>query len=609
MSLKEILETSRKKEQTGLSPRLRDMLNITAASSKIGLSEERVRAILPAARDYIAFWREYPDLFVDFMVRGNRTEPREGEFKFYFYQRVFLRAVMRYQYVYCVFPRAYSKSFLSVMALMIRCILFPRSNLFVTSGGKEQASGILKDKVNEICTLIPALKKEIDWRRGKTLEGKDQCRYVFLSESTLENMAARESSRGKRKTGGLIEECVGVDGKILQEVIIPTMAVSRRAMDGTKHEEESVNKSQIFITTAGYKGTFAYDKLIQLLVRMVIKPDKCIILGGTWRLPVAVGLQSRTFIKDQQEDGTFNEASFNREFESRWTGDVADAFFNAETFDKNRILNQPEYEASTRSKGSYYVISVDVARFKRDQTAICIFCVTPTVEGQSIKKLVNLYALSDEHMGDQALAIKKLYYKYNARRVVIDANGLGAGLVDYMVKPSIDPETQQVYPDFGVYNATFEGWEAEYKKFRSPECEDNAMYLIKANAPINTEAHSNASIQLSSGRVKLLIDEKIAKIKLLGTSKGQKMTPEERKIFLLPFTLTSSLREEMMNLREDNEGVNIILKQANRKIRKDKFSSFEYGLYYIRQEEDNKKKKKRFNAKDWKFFTPGGFGP
>jgi hypothetical protein len=29
----------------------------------------------------------------------------------------------------------------------------------------------------------------------------------------------------------------------------------------------------------------------------------------------------------------------------------------------------------------------------------------------------------------------------------------------------------------------------------------------------------------------------------------------------------------------------------------------EYGLYYIKQEEDNKKKKKRFNAKEWKFFT------
>jgi hypothetical protein len=59
------------------------------------LSEERVNAVMPEIRKYVAFWREYPDLFVDFMVRGSR-EPKEGEFKFYFYQRVFLRSVMRY---------------------------------------------------------------------------------------------------------------------------------------------------------------------------------------------------------------------------------------------------------------------------------------------------------------------------------------------------------------------------------------------------------------------------------------------------------------------------------------------------------------------------------
>jgi hypothetical protein len=75
---------------------------------------------------------------------------------------------MRYQYVYAVFPRAYSKSFLSVMALMIRCILYPGAHLFVTSGGKEQGASILHDKVNELCELIPTLKREIDWGRGKT---------------------------------------------------------------------------------------------------------------------------------------------------------------------------------------------------------------------------------------------------------------------------------------------------------------------------------------------------------------------------------------------------------------------------------------------------------
>ena len=87
---------------------LQDLLNLSESKNKrkIGLSEERVRNILPIARQYIAFWREYPDLFVDFMVRGNSTEKRDAEFRFYFYQRVFLRAVMRYQYVYAVFPRA-----------------------------------------------------------------------------------------------------------------------------------------------------------------------------------------------------------------------------------------------------------------------------------------------------------------------------------------------------------------------------------------------------------------------------------------------------------------------------------------------------------------------
>ena len=241
---------------------LQDLLDLSQSRKKIGLSEERVNAIIPAAREYISFWREYPDLFVDFLVRGTRTEAKDGEFKFYFYQRVFLRAAMRHQYLYAVFPRAYSKSFLSVMVLMCKCILYPRCKLFVTSGGKEQAAGIVKEKVQEICTLIPAFKREIDWSRGVTLEGKDYCKYVFKNGSYFDNIAARESSRGKRRHGGLVEECVGVDGTILSEVIIPTMNVSRMCMDGSTHPEEQLNKSQIYVTTAGWKNTFPCVKTL-----------------------------------------------------------------------------------------------------------------------------------------------------------------------------------------------------------------------------------------------------------------------------------------------------------------------------------------------------------
>ena len=137
---------------------------------------------------------------------------------------------------------------------MLRCILYPGAKLFITTGGKEQAAGIAKEKVTELCTLIPGLHREIDWRPGKTIASKDAVSYQFKNGSILDIIAARQSSRGKRKHGGLIEECILVDGTLLNEVIIPTMNVSRRLSDGSFNDAETLNKSQIYVTTAGWKN-------------------------------------------------------------------------------------------------------------------------------------------------------------------------------------------------------------------------------------------------------------------------------------------------------------------------------------------------------------------
>lgn len=84
---------------------LQDLLDLSNKRKKIGLSEERIEAIKPHLRQYIAYWREYPDMFVDFLQDGG-DESVDKKLKFYFYQRVFLRAAMRYKYVYMTFPRA-----------------------------------------------------------------------------------------------------------------------------------------------------------------------------------------------------------------------------------------------------------------------------------------------------------------------------------------------------------------------------------------------------------------------------------------------------------------------------------------------------------------------
>ena len=162
---------------------------------------------------------------------------------------------------------------------------------------------------------------------------------------------------------GIFEECVSIDKDILQQVLIPIANISRRCMDGSKHSEEPLNQSELYITTAGYKSDYAYQKLIQLLVEMIVNPSEAFIMGGTYRIPVLAGLYDKNNIDALKRDDTYNEATFGREYESVWTGTAEDAFFNGEVFNRNRILQKPEYEASGRSSAqAYYVISVDVGR-------------------------------------------------------------------------------------------------------------------------------------------------------------------------------------------------------------------------------------------------------
>jgi len=60
-----------------------------------------------------------------------------------------------------------------------------------------------------------------------------------------------------------------------------------------------------------------------------------------------------------------------------------------------------------------------------------------------------------------------------------------------MVKSQTDTELGITYPDFGVYGGTQDDAVDAYKKYKTANTEQEAMYLIKANAPVNTDAHAN----------------------------------------------------------------------------------------------------------------------
>ena len=231
---------------------------LRASNKRMDLDDEAIKeeivGHLNEYRTLIAYWRIYPDKLVDYYLSlGNPYN-----FKFFFYQRLFLRALFRHKYVYATFVRAWSKSFMSVMALMLKAILYPNAKLFTVAGGKNQSAEILSSKVNEICKLIPAMEREIIWdtrgTRARTAQTKDTVIYTFKNGSTLENVAASEKTRGRRFQSGLMEECVGIDQDILNEVIIPTLNVDRM-VQGETDPDERLNKSQIYVTKFRQKVT------------------------------------------------------------------------------------------------------------------------------------------------------------------------------------------------------------------------------------------------------------------------------------------------------------------------------------------------------------------
>lgn len=223
---------------------LQELMNLSKEKSisvQSIITEERINAQIDNIRKLIAFFREYPDIFIDF-IKGP-----DSKFKLYNYQRIILRAAMRHRYVYMTLPRGSSKSFLSMLILMLRCILYPGSEMFVTTGGKEQAASITISKIEQLCSLIPALDNELNRERGQTRNSTKDVKYIFKNGSTIDVLSATEKTRGQRRTGGLMEECVLIDQTALNEIIIPTTVIDRQLADGTRYPDEIVNKSQIFI--------------------------------------------------------------------------------------------------------------------------------------------------------------------------------------------------------------------------------------------------------------------------------------------------------------------------------------------------------------------------
>lgn len=518
----------------------------------------------------------YPDIFLDL------SAAKDGAIELYHYQRMFLRACMRYRYVFGTYTRGGGKSFLAILSQILSCVFLPNSNRFLVSQYKKASLDIAKQKINEYFRYWPLLRNEIEDLKQST----DYIEMKFKNGSVFRVLTLSASSRGQRATGGILEEAALIDSTMLNEVILPMMNVPRRCLDGKVNPEEP-HQQQVWITSAGNKTSFAYEKLIELLVNEVIDPEDYFICGSSYELPVYYGVLDKKFLNEQKMSSTLDMDGFARESLSIWTGNSSESWFNANKLIRARKLLKAERKYTPSSnKKMFYELAVDVARTGNNDTAVMVIKVLPHDQDAWTKKVVYTENLHKMPFPQQAARIKELNELFNPRDIIIDANTIGTGLLDELVIPSIGPKGQR-------YDALYVSNDPEH--YPHPRGVEAKIYCIVANAALNNDIYSNFYIQISSGNVHLLANERIAREKLLTTKKGQQMNLYQREKFLLPYIMTSRLIDEINNLKLRPTGAanQLAVEQISKRINKDRVSALAYGLYRIKEYEDKETHRKQ----------------
>lgn len=542
-------------------------------------------------RKYCSYWKSYPDRFIDFI------KPHDCKIDLYFYQRIMLRILMRYHKVYFTFTRGTAKSWTQILALYLKCIMQPSTHLFICAPTKEQAAKISKENIEKIWQFYPILKSEI--REYKF--NQDNTELLFHNGSKLDVVIVANSARGGRRNGGAIEEIV--DEKLkkdeLNSVVIPLMANDRISNykdpeTGSRIDPNELHKTQFFVTTSGTRQSFAFEKLKEVQMEMA-RGESSFSLGAGYELACMHGQLDLKFINSLKNQPTFNPLSFAREYESVWTGTSDNSLVQLEDLKICRTLDKSEEKASGE-KNAEYILSYDVSRSEGKQNADCALCVLKIIsrgDGTYQKHLVNVYGFEGTHFLEQALFIKKKVNDFKARMVVVDSNGVGKGLVDILVTEC------DANPAYQVVN------DERYDKYKT-ENSIPILYALASNTKENkaSDIHNVFVNMIANHKVKMLHSESDAKVALDSDNRKNKREKdsESKSKALLPFALTDLLCEEIMNLEYKQAGNQTKVQQISRSINKDKFSAFQYGLYYAYLLEKQNQIKKKETADAFKFF-------
>lgn len=532
------------------------------------------QSLKPKWRELCSYFREYPDRFIDFI------QSEDAKIKLYFYQRIYLRIIFRFRKVFITATRGTSKSFIQNLAFVLLCIMYPRQKLFCCAPGKEQSAKITQECLDDIFDYFPLLREEVKYYK----KDKDYTKLIFYNQSKYDVVQMKDSTRGGRRFGGAIEEIADkkFDGDMLNSVIIPLMANSRTAMCGGIDPNE-IHKREVYISTASTQQQFAYAKCKEIFDDMM-NSGSSFCTGNSYELPCMFNQLDIDFVEEKRESPTYSIMDFMREYESIYTGSSSDSLITDEKLNKCRTLSIAEWEHCGDTKVEY-VLAYDVSRSSGKENALCalvVIKIIPRGDGTFQKQIVNIFSMEGQHDTWQAKFLKEKVKEFKPSILVIDANGIGSGVVDQLVLDLNDGN-----PPYKVVNDI----DGQWIKYQLPEAIP-MVYALKSQRKEtkNSDMINNIMKVFNKLDIELLKspNEGIKELEKKNKKKF-KIDSEEIAIVEIPYILTNNLCDEIMNLLYKQRGNDSDVEQVSRSIPKDKFSALMYGLFWIYLEEKKNK--------------------
>lgn len=508
--------------------------------------------------EFCSWCRWYPDLFLDLI------KPEKGGINLHSDQRIYLRCIMRFVSLYGVFPRGWGKTYDEVLAMYLVCMFFPGIDLAMTAQTKENAADLIKDKHNEILKHFPMLENEIE---GRPKFAKGDAEVRFKSEGKVDNLANAQTSKGQRRKRINIEESALLNDAMFQDALKPIVEVPRYTIGKLGVVDPCELNQQInFFTTSGFRGSDEFHRSLQMYEGMVNLTGE-MILGSSWFLACWYGRGSSKsqILKKKKE---MSPIAFAQNYESKWVGCADSALVDINKLMNCRTLTTPMVNYNKMDEEFY--LGVDVARSQKatnNQSSIAVGRVIRNKESNRIVsiEIPNIMTVSNAmNFSAQACLVKKVKKSFMAKAVIADGNGLGAGLIDELLKESYDPVTGEYLGCWNTMNTD-----------NQPEIKDAEKCLFDMKAQhYQSKVVADFIDSVESGKLKLL--EKKQEVDF--TSKDR----QNIDLHVLPYVQTDLLFEEIANLKlkHMNNGA-LSVEKVVKKVDKDRFSALSYLIFYI----------------------------